>query len=101
MFNRSFFQRDFTTLVEQYAKDKKSDTPVVEFHLRDGSRYYVESIELIGEEWLSFRAAPDPRLSGSPESGKSPDQITCPYNLVTRVNFFPRVTEAKVGFRLR
>ncbi|MBM3465079.1 MAG: hypothetical protein FJX76_23515 [Armatimonadetes bacterium] len=99
MFNRSFFARDFTKLIDKYAEDKKSETPVVEFHLRDGSRYYVEAIELVGEEWLSFRAAPDPRVSPS-ETGRAPDQITCPYTLITRVNFFPRVSESKVGFRI-
>lgn len=97
MFNRGFFERDFTRLVTHYSRDKKSDTPVVEFHLRDGSHYSVESIELIGEEWLSFRAAPEPGRSGD---GRMPDQITCPYQLVTRINFFPTVTESKVGFRI-
>ncbi len=99
MFNRAFFHRDFTELVKHYVKDKMSDTPVVEFHLRDGSRYYVETIELIGEDWLSFRAAPDPRLAAT-EAGKAPDQVTCPFAMITRVNFFPRVSEAKVGFRI-
>lgn len=97
MFNRRFFERDFSTLIERYAADKKSETPVVELHLRDGSRHYVESIELLGEDWISFRVTPEPGRSGD---GKQPDQITCPYGAVLRVNFLPRMTESKVGFRI-
>jgi len=99
VFTRAFFERDFVHLVEAYARDKGSDSPVVEVHLRDGSRYTVESIELVGETWLSFRTAPDLRLS-SGETGKVPDQVTCPYPMITRVNFFPSVPESKVGFRI-
>jgi hypothetical protein len=97
MFTRSFFERDFVRLVESYAHDKKSETPVVELHLRDGSRHYVESIELVGEDWISFRTAPEP---GRSNDGKQPDQITCPYNMISRVNFLPRLAESRVGFRI-
>ncbi len=99
MFNRSFFQRDFNTLLDSYSKEKKSDTPVVEFHLRDGTRYFVERVALIGEEWISFWAAAEPGRSTN-DSGRQPDQITVPYNMVNRVNFFPHHAEAKVGFRI-
>lgn len=97
MFNRRFFERDFNTLIEKYAIDKKSDTPVLEIHVRDGSKYFVESIELVGEDWISFRAAPEPGRSPDP---KAPDQITCPYAMITRLNFLPRHIENKVGFRI-
>lgn len=99
MFNRGFFDRDFNKLIESYSLEKKSETPVVVLHLRDGSHYYVESIELVGEAWISFRISPDPNRSVS-EVGKSPDQITCPYGVITRIDFLPRMAESKVGFRI-
>ena len=100
MFNRAFFERDLQALLEAYAADKGSDLPVVELVLRDSTRYYVDSIELLGQDWISFRAADDPRNVGA-EQGKAPDQITCPYTMLARINFVPRKKESKVGFRLR
>ena len=100
MFNRGFFDRDFSRLIETYAHDKKSEAPVVEIHLRDGSHYYVESIELVGEDWISFRVSPEPGRSGPADGGRHVDQVTCPYGAITRVNFLPRLEEMKVGFRI-
>lgn len=97
MFNRGFFERDFTGLIDRYAHDKKSEAPVVQFALRDNTQYYVESIDLVGEEWISFRVAPEP---GRATDGKQPDQVTIPFTMISRVNFLPRLTESKVGFRI-
>ncbi|NDD30706.1 MAG: hypothetical protein EB084_20800 [Proteobacteria bacterium] len=97
MFNRHFFERDFSRLIGEYSADKGSETPVVEFHLRDGSRHHVETIQLVADTCLSFRVAPDP---GRSSDGKQPDQITCPYASIVRVDFHPRLTENKVGFRI-
>jgi hypothetical protein len=100
MFNRQFFERDLMALMETYARDKGTEVPVVELVLRDSTRYYIESIELVGQSWLSFRAAPDPRNVGG-ETHRTPDQITCPYSLIARVDFVPQKKDSRVGFRLR
>lgn len=100
MFDRHFFEKDLMHLMEAYAADKGSELPVLELVLRDATRYYVESIELVGRDWLSFRAAPDPRNVGG-ETGRTPDQITCPYALIARVDFVPQKKDSRVGFRLR
>ena len=97
MFNRHFFERDFAHLVSEYVDDRATEAPVVEFHLRDGSRYRIERIVLIGESWISFRA----EALGGGEQGKVPAQVTCPYAMLSRVDFFPRVEENLVGFRSR
>lgn len=100
MFNRGFFERDFARLIDAYARDRKSSAPVVEIHLRDGGHFLVESIELVGEDWLSFRIAPDPDLGGRPDGRRHADQVTCPYNAILRVDFLPHLAEKKVGFRM-
>lgn len=96
MFNQAFFERDFTRLLDDYARTPGSETPAVEFVLKDGSRYRVSSIELVGTNWLSFRGT----LHGLENGDGEANQVTCPYEMLMRINFLSRVPDKRVGFRM-
>ncbi|HEY3999453.1 MAG TPA: hypothetical protein VGO93_11335 [Candidatus Xenobia bacterium] len=98
VFNQSFFSRDLVKLLDSYGKDSGSESPSLEFQLRDGTRWRVSSIEQLGPGWISFRGKLDnpDELDGV----NQPTQVTCGYEMVARVNFVSRVLEKKVGFRM-
>ena len=96
MFNQAFFERDFSRLLSDYGTNAGADSPAVEFVLGDGGRYRIVSIEMVGKNWISFRATQDGVDNGDSTVG----QITCPYESIRRINFLSKVAEKRIGFRV-
>jgi len=80
MFDRTFFERQFSDQAQQFCREQKIAAPVVELLLDDGTVLRLKAITQIRESWLG--------LSTHGEGGKS-RLILCPYFTIKRITFTP------------
>ncbi|MFQ5897944.1 MAG: hypothetical protein ACE5JN_06815 [Candidatus Methylomirabilia bacterium] len=89
MFDRTFFERQFSDQVQLFCREQKIAAPVVELLLDDGSVLRLQAIAQIRENWLALKA----RL-GDAESR----MILCPYFSIRRITFSRPSSEKETVF---
>ncbi|MFQ5520574.1 MAG: hypothetical protein ACE5FK_04185 [Candidatus Methylomirabilia bacterium] len=78
MFDRTFFERQFSDQVQAFCREQKIAAPVVELLLDDGSVLRLQTIAQIRESWLALKARPD---------NAELRLILCPYFSIKRITF--------------